>query len=214
MPEKHLFLFGGGAPFNESLGKKFACLSSNGSNKVAILFIEQDGWKEYMLKYTDLLERNDVTDFVFLQLTPSPSIESIEHLRSSTGIIISGGETKLYRDYIVDTELGDVVKELYLKGIPVAGFSAGALISPNVCVISPIDNRKNEHLFLKGLGLVNNCVISVHFSKWNEEENLMAALSRTNLAIGYGIDDSSGLYLKNEMLSQSAGQVYFYYGNE
>ncbi len=213
MTEKHLFLFGGGAPFNESLGEKFANLSSNGSNKVAIMFIEQDGWKEYMPKYTDLLERYGVINFEYLKLTSSPSIELKEQLRSSTGVIICGGDTELYREYIVETELGDLLKELYLQGIPIAGFSAGALISPNVCVISPVDNRKNEQLFLKGLGLVNNFVICAHFSKWNEEKNLLLALSRTNLSIGYGIDDGSGIYLRNELLSQSAGQVYFYHAN-
>ncbi|MWC31372.1 Type 1 glutamine amidotransferase-like domain-containing protein [Paenibacillus sp. MMS18-CY102] len=211
MSEKHLFLFGGGAPFNDSLGKKFAGLSSHNANKVAILFVEQDGWKAYMSRYTDLLERNGVSDFVYISLCASPSIEVIQELRSATGVIICGGETELYRDCIVDTELGDVVKELYVQGVPIAGFSAGALISPSVCVIPPIDNRKNEHLFLKGLGLVNNCVVSAHFTKWNEEENLMAALSKTNLAVGYGIDDESGIYLMNEKLAQSAGQVFYYH---
>jgi cyanophycinase len=62
-------------------------------------------------------------------------------------------------------------------------------------------------------GLVNNCVISAHFSKWNEEKNLIAALSNTKLPVGYGIDDESGIYLKNEIITQTAGQIYFYHAN-
>lgn len=77
-------------------------------------------------------------------------------------------------------------------------------------MIPPIDNRKNEHLFLQGLGLISHCVISVHFSKWNEDKNLRAALTKTNLLLGYGIDDDSGVYFKDEILAQTAGQVYFY----
>ncbi len=42
------------------------------------------------------------------------------------GIIIGGGETELYHKYIVDTEVGIHIKNLYKEGIPVAGFSAGA----------------------------------------------------------------------------------------
>ncbi|MCQ6557140.1 Type 1 glutamine amidotransferase-like domain-containing protein [Paenibacillus mendelii] len=129
MTDRHLFLFGGGAPFNASLGEKFAALSTNGSSKAAILFIEQDGWKEYMPKYTDLLEQHGVTDFTYFPLTSSPSIEFIGQLRSASGIIISGGDTELYRDYIVDTKVGQIIKEMYAEGIPVAGFSAGSLIT-------------------------------------------------------------------------------------
>ncbi|WP_235560939.1 Type 1 glutamine amidotransferase-like domain-containing protein [Bacillus sp. FJAT-28004] len=138
----------------------------------------------------------------------------MEQLHSATGIIISGGDTELYQEYIVGTKIGAIIKTLYLEGVPVAGFSAGALISPNICVIPPIDNRANEHLFLQGLGLINHCVISAHFSKWDEEKNLLAALAKTNLSLGYGIDDASGIYFKNERISETAGQVYFYYGTE
>lgn len=211
MSDQHLFLFGGGAPFNDRLGRTFSSLASNGSGKVAFLLIERDGWKEYMPKYTNLLTHQDVTQFEYLLLTSTPSIEIIEKLRLCSGVIICGGDTELYRDYIVDTELRNVIKEMYSRGVPVAGFSAGALISPNVCVISPVDNRKKEQLFLRGLGLIENCVISAHFSKWDEEKNLLAALSATNLPTGYGIDDDSGIYLKNGLLTQSAGQIYYYH---
>lgn len=84
------------------------------------------------------------------------------------GRIISGGETELYRQFIVDTMIGKQLVQMYQEGVPIVGFSAGALISPETCVIPPIDNRKNEHLFLKGLGLIKDYVVSVHFSRWDE----------------------------------------------
>ena len=40
------------------LGREFANLSLNDSGKVAILFIEKDGWEEYMQKYKSVLEGN------------------------------------------------------------------------------------------------------------------------------------------------------------
>lgn len=97
---------------------------------------------------------------------------------------------------------------MYKEGVPIAGFSAGALISPATCVIPPIDNTKNQHLFLKELSLINNCVISVHFTKWNEKENLMTALEKVNVAVGYGIDDESGIWFENEKLVESEGKVF------
>ncbi|MED4908986.1 Type 1 glutamine amidotransferase-like domain-containing protein [Brevibacillus centrosporus] len=212
MADTHLFLFGGGPPFNDVLGKTFAHLSSNGLNgtQVAVLFMERDGWKEYMPRYTDVLEQNGIAHFEYLPLTPAPSPHFIEQLSLATGVIICGGDTERYREYVVDTEIGKIVKRMYAEGTPVAGFSAGALISPNICVIPPIDNRKNEHLFLPGLGLIDHCVVSVHFSKWKEETNLKKALTLTNAYIGYGMDDDSGIYFKNQVVSETAEQVYFY----
>lgn len=214
LKNRHLFLFGGSPPFSKKFGKKFADLSLSNKGKVAILFIERDGWEEYMQIYTSILEENNVKRFLYLPLTPNTDHATLQELSSCTGVIISGGETERYRNYIVDTPIGQRIKELYENGAPVAGFSAGALISPTNCVISPIDNPRNEHLFLNGLGLIKDCVISVHFSKWKEEENLKTALARVNASISYGIDDDEGLYFKNEILSETEGDNFYIFKQE
>ncbi|WP_307786981.1 Type 1 glutamine amidotransferase-like domain-containing protein [Pseudogracilibacillus auburnensis] len=135
----------------------------------------------------------------------NPSKPLIEQITSSTGIIICGGETEKYQEYIVETEIGQSIQKMYLSGIPVAGFSAGALISPAHCVIPPIDNSRQLHLYLKGLSLIKDCVISVHYSTWDEKENLKAAIKKTNVTTGYGLDDQTGVYFINENLSKTEG---------
>jgi cyanophycinase len=213
MKNRHLFLFGGGPPFTNELGWKFANVASKGKNQVAILFIERKGWQEYMPKYTSVLEQYGIANFLYLPLSPIPSTAFLEQLSSCSGIVIGGGDTELYRNYIVETPIGKQVKKMYDEGIPVAGFSAGALICPKNCVIPPIDNTKNKQLFLEGLGLMKDCIISVHFTKWNEEENLKTALTKTKVSVGYGIDDDSGLYFKNEILSSTDGTISIFKQN-
>jgi cyanophycinase len=61
------------------------------------------------------------------------------------------------------------------------------------------------------LELVHDCVISVHFSKWNEQENLIAAVEKVKVSIGYGIDDEAGLYFSNENLSETEGDNFYTY---
>ncbi|WP_449621076.1 Type 1 glutamine amidotransferase-like domain-containing protein [Robertmurraya sp. Marseille-Q9965] len=200
MKNRHLFLFGGSPPFTGQSGEKFA---SHTNGKVAILFLERDGWKEYMPKYTSVLENQGIRDFLYLPLTSNPDHSILNELISCSGVIIGGGDTELYRDYIVDTEIGFYIKRMYQQGIPVAGFSAGALISPSYCVIPPIDNSKKEHLFLQGLGLLEDCVVSVHYTKWNEETNLKAAMAKLRASVGYGIDDEGYLYFENEQLIEA-----------
>ena len=208
MKNRHLFLFGGGPPFTQKLGRIFAEMSLNGRGKVAILFLERDGWEAYMKNYTEVLEENGIKEFVHLPLNTMSGNVITQELAFCTGIIIGGGETECYRNYIVDTPIGNCIKERYHQGIPVAGFSAGALISPANCVIPPIDNSRGEHLFLKGLGLIQDCAISVHFTKWNESENLKGALEKLHVPIGYGIDDEAGIYFQNEMILEEDGGVY------
>ncbi|KAB2334411.1 peptidase S51 dipeptidase E [Cytobacillus depressus] len=210
MKSRHLFMFGGGPPFSNKLGKRFTNLALNEKGKVAILFLERDGWEKYMDKYTSMLKGNGLGDFVYLPVGPEYENKNLIEFKSCSGIIIGGGETELYQKYIVDTPIGERLKELYNHGVPVAGFSAGALISPKNCVIPPIDNAKNKQLFLKGLGLIPDCVISVHFSKWNEEENLKIAMEKVNASIGYGMDDGAGIYFFNENPSESEGDYYIY----
>lgn len=205
--EQHLFLFGGGPPFGDEHGKAFAEISSKRKGSVAILCLDRPGWCSYMPKYQNVLESYGVTSFKYYPLSDSTSILATD----CSGIIICGGETGKYYESVVDTSLGMEIKSLYQEGVPVAGFSAGALICPEHCVISPKDNSRNEQIFLKGLGLIDHCVISVHFTEWNDEENLKRAMDKTGCWTGYGLDDGASIYYKQDRLYSIDGeQVHFY----
>lgn len=211
MIDRHLFLMGGSPPFGETLGKKFAALSSHkAGNKIAVLFLEREGWLSYMDKYTGPLRQYGAENFCYLPLSQSPSISLLKELESCSGIIIGGGETEKYRSYIADTAAGSSIRKMYEDGIPVAGFSAGALISPEHCIIPPIDTPKKQHLFLKGIALIRDCAISVHFTQWNEEENLKSGIKKINASIGYGIDDAAGIYFINEIPAITEGSIHTY----
>ncbi|WP_234400728.1 Type 1 glutamine amidotransferase-like domain-containing protein [Virgibacillus senegalensis] len=204
---KHLFLFGGTPPFTPELGKLFAEKANQGSKKIAILFLEREGWQAYMSKYTSILEQCGIHHFYYMPLHSKVSSYELVQLSKCSGIIIGGGDTVRYRDYIVDTAIGELIKQLYQSGVPVAGFSAGALLSPEQCVIPPVDNKEGKHLFLPGLGLISQVIISVHYTKWQEEENLLKAIRTTAVPIGYGLDDGAGCYFREQILVQTEGSV-------
>ncbi|MBP2078802.1 hypothetical protein [Oceanobacillus polygoni] len=82
MANKHLFLFGGSPPFGKILGRKFADLPLNSKGKIAILFVERKGWKEYMRRYTNVLEANGVTNFFYLPLSLNQIAQNINVLLS------------------------------------------------------------------------------------------------------------------------------------
>ncbi|RLQ93324.1 Type 1 glutamine amidotransferase-like domain-containing protein [Falsibacillus albus] len=204
MYDRHLFLFGGSPPFTRNLAEKFGSLIPN-NKPIAILFVDRPGWQAYMPKYTDALTKWGDSPFTFHPMTDDGNCGDFSDLQRAGGIVIGGGDTVKYHQHIIDTQIGTLIREKYSEGIPIAGFSAGALISPAHCIIPPIDNDWNEHLFLKGLGLVNHCVISVHYRKWDEEANLKAAIHQTKSPVGYGIDDEAGIYFHNEELAFTEG---------
>ena len=51
------------------LEESLQILSLNDNGKVAILFIEKDGWEDYMKKYKSVLEYNGLVQFTYLPLS-------------------------------------------------------------------------------------------------------------------------------------------------
>lgn len=187
------------------MAKQFVIKASSTNAPVSILFVERDGWEQYMPRYTRALEDLGLNEFYYLPLPSTPVEKVLNCLKKSSGIIIGGGNTNLYADYIVDTSISNTIKEKYELGIPVAGFSAGALISPELCVISPKDNVQNEFQYRKGLGLISDILIAVHFTQWNDEAHLRNAVNKFNNHINYGIDENTCVYFLNGHLKSIEG---------
>lgn len=206
MMDQQLFLFGGGPPFTPMLCEQFvSCLDQSGP--VALLYVPRpdSSWADYAPIYTNALTANGATDFFHFPLSARPTSEQLEQLAGSAGIIISGGETERYQQFIVGTPIGAIIQERFQHGVPVAGFSAGALLTPDECRIPAIDQRNGQALVLKGLGLLADAVISVHYDTWQEETNLSEAFMTTASTFGYGLPEQSGIYLKNGQLMQQEG---------
>ncbi|WP_096272803.1 Type 1 glutamine amidotransferase-like domain-containing protein [Paucisalibacillus globulus] len=203
--DKYIFLFGGGSPFTNKFAKKFVELSKGGT--IAILFL--DGGEPIIPRYTDLLEENHHHNFSYIPLPSTPVEQAIEQINQSKGIIICGGDSIRYAENIVDTPISEAVRGAYLMGKPIAGFSAGALISPEVCVISARDSGRREYYKRAGLGLLRDTMLAVHFTQWNEEAHLRKITSDIPTTYNYGIDENTGLYFKNDSLQEiEGGGVY------
>ena len=205
MVNQHLFLFGGGPPFPPNLCKTFvSCL--NGTGPVALLYVPRPGssWSDYAPIYTEMLTACDATAFFHLPLSAKPTADQLEQLSTCAGIIISGGETELYQQFIVQTPIGALIQDRFQHGVPVAGFSAGALLTPDECRIPAIDQRVGKALVLEGLGLVD-AVISVHYDTWQEETNLLQAFEATQSCFGYGLPEQAGIHLQDGQLIQQEG---------
>ncbi|MED5102597.1 Type 1 glutamine amidotransferase-like domain-containing protein [Niallia circulans] len=207
--DRHLFLFGGGPPFTYKMARKFSELVSVRTGKISLLIIDRPNWKEYMPKYTKILVENGITEFQFIPLPTISEKEAAELLKNSAGIIIGGGNTEHYAKYIVETTLSRILKEQFSAGVPIAGFSAGALISMEHCIISANDNEDRIFKWQTGLGLLKNTVIAVHFSEWMDENHLRKAVIKFQPHEHFGIDEGTGMYFYNNRLMAVEGNNVF-----
>lgn len=207
--DKHLFLNGGGPPFTHGLARRFVSTLAAGPEPVAVLFEEREDWPDYMPAYLQPLVDAGLSEFCYLPLKSTEVSTAMESLRACRGIIIGGGDTDLYADLIVDTPIGEVIRQRYESGVPVAGFSAGALISPERCVISAKDNESRQFKHRQGLNLIPDLLLSVHFTQWDEEEHLRTAVRTLGELPNYGIDEETGIYLLNGQPEEiEGGGVY------
>jgi len=211
--KQHLFLFGGGPPFTLQHAKKFIHLLKS-DHPISILLVEKTGWQQYMPAYTQMLKDLGAASFNYLPL-PSTPLEQIKNsLCNSAGIIICGGNTTLYRDYIVDTPIAPILLDCYQSGIPIAGFSAGALICPDICIISAKDNSEGKFQERKGLGLLKSTLLAVHFSEWKDEAHLHHAINELGEQQNYGIDESAGIYFQNGEIDTIEGKGVYTIKNQ
>jgi cyanophycinase len=203
---KHLFLFGGGPPFTKGLAKKFVSLTAGNKGPVSILIVERYGWESYMPLYTQKLRNLGIDEYVYLPLPSTPVHKIIECINKSCALIIGGGDTNLYANYIVNTSIKNAIQDKYFNGCPLAGFSAGALIAPTQCIISAKDNEENKFQLRNGLGLLQDTVLSVHFMEWNDEMHLREGIEKCKPKMNYGIDEDSGIYLENDIYRAAEGR--------
>ncbi|UFU01312.1 Type 1 glutamine amidotransferase-like domain-containing protein [Radiobacillus kanasensis] len=124
--------------------------------------------------------------------------EATTRLNQATGIFIGGGHTKTYYECYVQSSLKEVIQRKYWDGTPIAGNSAGALIMPETILLSPHDTDDGLPWSGSGLGLCKDLVVSVHFSQWNDRDNLLKGIEQLKASIGYGIDEKACLAFKNE----------------
>ncbi|MFS0785009.1 Type 1 glutamine amidotransferase-like domain-containing protein [Shouchella sp. 1P09AA] len=158
-----------------------------------VLVIDRPGIDQYETKYVERLNSVGI-DCTFLAL---PSKQNVcDQLAKCGGIVICGGDTENYIAEIVHTPIGKGIQEQFIKGVPVAGFSAGAIIAMEKSYLSAKDTREQRPVVLEGLGLQAHTKIAVHFSEWQEEEHLRLLAKESN-DDHYGIDEQSGMYMKN-----------------
>lgn len=203
-----LFLLGGSAAFDVA-ADEFVPAAGGANAVVALLMQGGSNWQEYLPQYTEPLRQRGVTDCY--PIVPDENgvldLDTVSvKLCDSTGIFIGGGHTPTYHRLYASEPVRSWIRERYQAGIPVAGVSAGALISPETCVLARDEIAEGVPKMVRGLGLVDNLVIEVHFSELDRLPYLLEAMSYLEADVGWGIDGSACMVFEGGLFERVRGR--------
>lgn len=117
--------------------------------------------------------------------------EAAARLARATGIFIGGGPTRQYLATYGRGPVAAALRASYERGVPIAGCSAGALLMPEVCLVSPHDDNEGVLRTEPGVGLMRQLLLSAHFTQWHDLPNLLDGMAREDIGTGWGIDDDA-----------------------
>ncbi len=158
--------------------------------RLSLWVVRRDGWERYLPRYVDRWTQLGVRDYRVIlpeedqRLDPA-RVCDCDELERATGVFIGGGHTGVQRRNTGCTSRGRVAETLVQRhraGISLAGSSAGALIMPRVCRLSPWDTDSGQAVTLPGLGVLSDVLVSVHFESRQNEPHILRGMVETTSA--------------------------------
>ena len=152
-------------------------------------------------RYIEIFTKIGVKDAISLPIAERADAERseyIEALDSATGIFITGGNQLRLSTILGGTEVATTIRRLNVKGVHIAGTSAGAAIMPEHMIAGgeagamPSGDGVN---LAPGLGLTNALLIDQHFSKRHRLGRLLTAISYNPFMLGVGIDEDTAILI-------------------
>lgn len=202
-----VFLLGGGwneTAFPLTYGRFVAAVPDGGAPRIACVLLDGEERDAYFARSAAALAAGGAADVFPVFVSPERPLRA-DDLAPANEVLVGGGLTPAYHDAIRPTA------ETWLpwlrdRGIPYAGFSAGAAIAPergigggwklrrgadDLVVCSEDVSEDEEYLDVRpGLGLVPFAV-DVHASQWGTLTRLLHAVRTGLVPEGWAIDEET-----------------------
>lgn len=229
---RSLYIYGDIGDNFEKTSLPFIQESGGFNSRIVVLGLGGPTWEGYFNRvFRDRWLRLGVRNVI--PITPNANLEFdanvYEELINCTGLLICGGDTrKYYKACVSNSKMKQAINNLYERGIPIAGVSAGALISTSPCTIwgSKVSTDINEYIVRSnydrniqeqelvtghGLGLLKGCVVEPHFSEFGGFPRLVASMQKNSVELGLGCDEPICLEVKDESHVRVHGMGRAYY---
>jgi cyanophycinase len=122
-------------------------------------------------------------------------------LEGATGIFMTGGNQLKLSAMVNGTAFGEAIRAAHLRGVTVAGTSAGASIqSSHMVAFGSGGSTPKQRMtqLAAGLGLVEGCVIDQHFAQRNRYGRLLMCVAQSPSLLGIGVDEDTAAIVTTE----------------
>jgi cyanophycinase len=148
----------------------------------------------------------DILDIPSRETANDPEPEQI--LANATGIFFTGGDQLRITTMLGGTRLDKALHDAYLRGLVIAGTSAGASVMSRTMIVegdSDDSAKKNTLNLAPGMGLLNDVVIDQHFAQRGRINRLISAVAQNPYTLGVGIDEDTAIVVSPDNTFEVVG---------
>lgn len=159
---------------------------------------QQENRAEFKQELMKRFHLNDITVLHTRDRKTANSEDFIKPLRQAKAVWISGGNPGRFTAAYLDTQVEQELKALVTRGGILAGESAGAIVQGSYTIRGnpnkPVLMAKGSE---QGLSIIKEVAINPHLSSAKRENELVTIIDKYPKLLGVGIDDDTGLIIKN-----------------
>lgn len=154
-----------------------------------------------------------VKNIVGLQIYKDEKLNrrKLDSIKNAKLIYISGGDQNRFMEIVGGTPAEEAIHYAYKNGSVIAGTSAGAAVMSKMMITgnelknpeysATFRNIEAENIEIKtGLGMIQGVIIDQHFVKRSRYNRLISAVIEHPELIGIGIDESTALLVKGDII--------------
>lgn len=159
---------------------------------------KEDNKNEFQKEMLERFKLNQITMLHTRDRKIADSEDFIKPLREAKAVWISGGNPGRFASVYVGTRVEKELKALLTRGGIIAGESAGAIVQGSYTIRGnpdkPVLMVKGSE---KGLSILKDVAINPHLTGAKRENELVTIIDKYPKLLGIGIDDDTGLIIKD-----------------
>lgn len=120
----------------------------------------------------------------------------VQKIYNAAGVFFTGGDQLRITSILGGTKSAAALLEIYKKGVPIIGTSAGASVMSSVMIVDGNSNsaaRKCTLGMSPGLGFIEQVIIDQHFEQRGRLGRLLIGVAQNPSVLGIGIDEDTSI---------------------
>lgn len=169
------------------------------SSKIMVLTTATQKPQEVGEEYRKVFNRLGVQSIDVLNVdnrTDANNDSVAQRISNAAGVFFTGGDQLRITSILGGTKTYNVLVDMYKKGIPIIGTSAGASVMSSVMIVDGNSNaaaRKCTLGMSPGLGFMEHVIIDQHFEQRGRLGRLLVGVAQNPSVLGIGIDEDTAI---------------------